>query len=279
MLERREVLLKILCATLTVVLVAEVARVVLRRGPLTAATIPAVPTLSATTNTPVAVAGHPSAPGRTGPAPQPASSPTNAPGAAAPPHLPQAALVAKGTNAPLTTNAVAPQAIAAKGTNASPATNAAAPQAAATGTNALNPQAPLPAPSEPATTPAASLPPGLPPGVILAGGPPGMGGPVPAPALPAEVQARITRITDSEVLAPANKPPPMALLGIAGHDVFLRTATGQAGLVKLGDELDGVKILKIGVNRVLVEDHGEKKELTIFEGFGGESLLPNQPAN
>ena len=33
-------------------------------------------------------------------------------------------------------------------------------------------------------------------------------------------------------------------------------------------------MLEIGVNRVLVEEGGEKKELTIFDGYGSETLLP-----
>jgi hypothetical protein len=71
----------------------------------------------------------------------------------------------------------------------------------------------------------------------------------------------------------------MALLGIAGEDAFLRTASGQTGLVKEGDSLGDLKLLRIGINRVLVEENGEKKELTIFSGYGGESLLTNDTSN
>ena len=92
------------------------------------------------------------------------------------------------------------------------------------------------------------------------------------PDLPPEVRARIDRITQSEVLAPVIRPLPVALLGIAGKDAFLRAPNGQTGLVKQGDELGGVKLLRIGTNRVLVEHEGQKKELTLFSGFGGESL-------
>ena len=67
---------------------------------------------------------------------------------------------------------------------------------------------------------------------------------------------------------------PMALLGIAGKDVFLRAPNGQTGLIRQGEELGGVKLLRIGVNRVLVEENGEQKELMLFSGFGGETLLP-----
>jgi hypothetical protein len=71
----------------------------------------------------------------------------------------------------------------------------------------------------------------------------------------------------------------MALLGIAGEQVFLRAPNGQTGLVKPGDSLGGVKVQKIGINRVLVEEDGEKKELTIFGGMGGESLMPTVKTN
>ena len=95
----------------------------------------------------------------------------------------------------------------------------------------------------------------------------------PGPPLPPEIQARLDRIIDSEIIAPVMRPLPMALLGIAGADVFLRAPNGQTGLVKEGDELGGVKIVRVGVNRVLVDEQGERKELTIFSGFGSDSLL------
>ena len=63
-------------------------------------------------------------------------------------------------------------------------------------------------------------------------------------------------------------------VGIAGNVAFLRSPTGQTGLVKEGDELGGLKLIRIGINRVLVEQEGQKKELTLFNGFGSESLLP-----
>lgn len=68
-------------------------------------------------------------------------------------------------------------------------------------------------------------------------------------------------------------PLPMALLGIAGDTAFLRTASGQTGLVKVGDSLGDLKLLQIGTNRVLVEQEEQKEQLTIFDGYGGDSLL------
>jgi hypothetical protein len=95
-----------------------------------------------------------------------------------------------------------------------------------------------------------------------------------APELPLPVRARVDRITDSEILGQVMRPLPMALLGIAGNVAFLRAANGQTGVVKEGDNLGALKLLQIGTNRVLVEEDGQKKELTIFSGYGGESLLP-----
>ena len=92
--------------------------------------------------------------------------------------------------------------------------------------------------------------------------------------LPAAIQTRVEKVIQSEILGAVMKPPPMALLGIAGKDVFLRAPNGQSGLIREGDELGGVKLLKIGANRVLIEVEGQKKELTIFEGLGSETLLP-----
>ena len=101
-------------------------------------------------------------------------------------------------------------------------------------------------------------------------GPPGKRG----TDLPPAMQSRISRIVDSEMLGPVMHPLPMGLLGIAGEFAFLRSANGQTGLVKEGDSLDDLKLLRIGVNRVLVEQGGQKKELMIFSGYGGDSLLP-----
>jgi hypothetical protein len=111
--------------------------------------------------------------------------------------------------------------------------------------------------------------PGMPPG-----GMPGM--PTPGPPLPPELQSRIDRVIDSEILAPVMRPMPMALLGIAGNRVFFRAPNGQTTLIKEGEESGGVKLLRIGVNRILVEEQGEQKELTIFAGLGGDTLLSTQ---
>ena len=95
----------------------------------------------------------------------------------------------------------------------------------------------------------------------------------PADVSPA-VLARVERITQSEILGAIVRPLPMALLGIAGKDVFLRAPNGQTGLLREGEELGGVKLLRIGTNRVLIEHEQQKKELTVFSGFGSETLLP-----
>ncbi len=93
-------------------------------------------------------------------------------------------------------------------------------------------------------------------------------------ALPAEAQARVDQIVQSEILGPVIHPVPMGLLGIAGDSAMLRATNGQTGLVKAGGEMGGIKVLRIGTNRVLVETDGQKQELTLFNGLGGESLLP-----
>ena len=146
--------------------------------------------------------------------------------------------------------------------------------------------APVPPSGVAATGPTPGGPPGMPPGMMgmgpggpgmppgfMAMGPGGPGMPNPGPELPPELQARLDRIIDSEILAPVMRPLPMALLGIAGPDVFFRAPNGQTGLLKEGEELGGVKLLRIGINRVLVEEKGDQKELTIFAGLGSESLM------
>jgi hypothetical protein len=96
------------------------------------------------------------------------------------------------------------------------------------------------------------------------------------PELSPETKARVFRIVDSEILGPVIRPQPMALLGLAGNMALLRSPSGQTGLVKEGDSLGELKLISIGINRVLVEHEGQKKEMMIFSGFGSESLLTNQ---
>jgi hypothetical protein len=97
-------------------------------------------------------------------------------------------------------------------------------------------------------------------------------------ALDAGAQSRVDRISQSEILGPvmAKKALPMALLGIGGNDAFLRAPNGQTGLLREGEELSGIKLLRIGTNRVLIEHENQQKELTLFSGFGGETLLPTK---
>jgi hypothetical protein len=119
----------------------------------------------------------------------------------------------------------------------------------------------------------------VPPEMAMVGmnfGPPGMRAGGPPPELPPEIKARVIRIYESELFGQIMHPMPMALMGIAGDTAFLRAPSGQTGLVKEGDSLGEIKLLRIGINRVLVEENGEKKELTIFNGYGGESLLPKE---
>lgn len=119
-----------------------------------------------------------------------------------------------------------------------------------------------------------AAPSGMPPGGMMPGGRPPTA--KKASGLPPSIQARVDKITESELLAPVVRPAPMALFGIAGDSAFLRGPLGQTGVIKEGEEIGGIKLLKIGFNRVLVEQDGEKKELMVFSGFGGESLLPKE---
>ncbi len=180
-------------------------------------------------------------------------STTNAPGRANPAH----AVEITATNLITGANVILPPALA--GTNSSISNLNA-------GTNA----GPLAKLKSKGTTPNGR------PGMMMMGFNPR--GPA-LPELPPEIKARIDRIFESEILAQAMRPLPMGLLGIAGDVAFLRTASGQTGLVKEGDSLGDLKLLRIGINRVLIEQGGQKKELMIFEGYGGKSLLPDKEKN
>jgi hypothetical protein len=94
------------------------------------------------------------------------------------------------------------------------------------------------------------------------------------PNISPAVQARIEKIVQSEILGAIVRPLPMALLGIAGRDAFIRAPNGQTGLAREGEEFGGLKVLRIDINRVLVEHEGQQKELMLFQGFGSETLLP-----
>jgi hypothetical protein len=107
---------------------------------------------------------------------------------------------------------------------------------------------------------------------------PRQGSPPKLPDLPPPIKNRVDWIVNSETLAPIPHPVPTGLLGIAGNYAFIRGSTGQNEMVKVGDSVGSVKLLRIGTNRVLVEEDGQPKELMIFEGYGGESLLPKQTA-
>ena len=107
-------------------------------------------------------------------------------------------------------------------------------------------------------------------------GMPMAGGMGPGKPLPPAAQAWVDKIKDSEVFGPVPRPMPMALLGIAGEDVFFRAPNGQTGVFRKGEEMGGVKLLQTSANRILVEQDGQKKELTIFSGIGSESLLPSE---
>jgi hypothetical protein len=284
MRERVEPILKIACLILAALLLYEFAGIFLRINPLRGVVVPALPALAASTNNPAGGARG-----------------TNL--------IVTTAVTIKGTNSPISagtnfasstivvgSNSIAPPVAITKETNfiahdtpAKTETNvvsrlqmkmnetnsASATTNAQNGTNILI-----------ATTAATNVShrpkPGMPGANFI---PPGMAGGnfnpfaprgKPADDLPPVVQARISRIVDSEILGQVMHPLPMALLGIAGDVAFLRSDSGETGLVKEGDSLGELKLLKIGINRVLVEQNGQKSELMIFSGYGGESLLPKQ---
>lgn len=99
------------------------------------------------------------------------------------------------------------------------------------------------------------------------------------PELPPDIKARVDRVYESEILGQVVHPLPMALIGIAGDFVFLRSANGQTGMIKEGESIGDLKLLRIGINRVLVEQGGKKQELMIFAGYGGTSLMPREKEN
>jgi hypothetical protein len=252
MFDRFERPVKIVCLALAAWLAWQLGSLILNRDPLANLKIPAVPTLPDATN-------EPAKSDRKETNVVSANIGTNATNATV------GTNVVGGTNLVKGTNTVS-------GTNALPATNE-----MAKSTNA-------PGPKHDGSQKAG--PHGMTPEMMAqmaGGGMPGgrRGGGLKKMELPPEVQTRVDKIVDSEIFGPVIHPMPMALIGIADQEAFIQATNGQTDAVKVGGELAGIKLLRIGVNRVLVESDGEKKELTLFDGIGGESLLPkstNEPS-
>ena len=251
MLDRFERIFRIVCLALAAVLVFEFARLFLRADPLANLNIPQLPVLPASTNT------------NTGTAVATNSA------------APQTNSVAKSTNAVVrrdsatnSTNSTNTIAAAISGTNS---TNAAA-------TNSTTPTNIVAGTNPPVADTNALVRRGGPrrggPPMGMPGMPPGMMGGMRGPPLPAPIQVRVDKIVDSEILGPVMHPQPEGLIGIADNEAFIRAPDGQTGPVKVGGTLGAVKLLRIGVNRVLIEENGEKRELTLFGGVGGQSLMP-----
>ena len=264
--DRFERALKILCLGLAALLLWQVGVLVQRGDPLAHLTIPELPAL----------------PGDTNATPKTAQKDTNA--------TSTAKIGVAGTNA---TNGANPTdsarlTNAPNSTNIGASTNPVVPTNLVNNTNSTNPVAGR-GRGRRGAGPGEAMP-GLPPGMtpeMMAGLPPeilaqmaggGMpGGPrggVKKMELPPDVQGRVDKIVNSELLGPVIHPMPMALLGISDDEAYLRATNGQSGPVKIGKEMGGIKLLRIGVNRVLVEVDGEPKELTLFDGIGGQSLMP-----
>lgn len=283
--ERAEPVLKITCVILAVLVVYGFAGIVARWNPFRGVTVPALPSLTASTNSPMSgvhgtnLAAAKMAKG-TNVSPQTPGTNVLATGANTnstlqnPPvnfgtnSTAQTALVK--TNSVLDNNFVAHLQTKLSGTNSDTATILAGQMTnILASTNAVGTNLVSQSKIEKKSDTIAPMP-------DMAGmnfnpfGPPGKRG----ADLPPTMQSRINRIVDSEMLGPVMHPLPMGLLGIAGEFAFLRSANGQTGLVKEGDSLDDLKLLRIGVNRVLIEQAGQKKELMIFSGYGGDSLLP-----
>ena len=92
------------------------------------------------------------------------------------------------------------------------------------------------------------------------------------PPASVELQACLQHLERSGALGRTPGPSPLALFGFAGNSAMLRLPNGQTVMVAEGEESNGVKILKIDTNRVLLMHEGQQLELTLFSGVGSESL-------
>ena len=76
---------------------------------------------------------------------------------------------------------------------------------------------------------------------------------------------------------PQKPPPPPALLGLMGGRekkyAILKGGDGKSFRLAAGEEKNGVKLLRVGTNRVVIEYLEKEIELSLFSGLGGKSLL------
>lgn len=289
MRNRLDNVLKILCVGLAALLAVQCVRAVIRGNPLSKVRIPQVPSLASDTNAPTPAGGA-----------NTALSTSPSPGSQRP--VTRGASTNSASGAELTTNSIGPASIntpiatgstnltasdAPSGKNAlmrpvegTDSTNqialAAAGSTQTNSNNGSNTTAQLPVP--PGQTPGSASQTvartsSVIPGPVTAAMRSQVAGGGNVPALSDAMKARVDRIYESEILGQVMRPMPMGLLGIAGNFAMLRSDSGQTGLVKEGDALGDLKLLKIGINRVLVEKGTNRTELMIFNGYGGESLL------
>ena len=94
----------------------------------------------------------------------------------------------------------------------------------------------------------------------------------------------VAKVAESSLFGVAPPPPPPSpnqppkakapkLQGIAADFAILEIPGRGVHMIRLGDEEEGVKVLKLALNRVLIEVDGVKHELTIYSGFGSDPLL------
>ena len=81
---------------------------------------------------------------------------------------------------------------------------------------------------------------------------------------------------------PEAPPDPPSLLGIlegrgTAHAI-LRTAGGEKIRLAVGEERDGVRLDRIGINRVVITFRDQPLELELHAGMGSKSLLSGESA-
>lgn len=88
-----------------------------------------------------------------------------------------------------------------------------------------------------------------------------------------EVKVAVTIIKKSGVFGSPPKPRPSSLIGIAENVAFIQTPSGSVQGIEIGQTIQNVKVIKIDTNRVLIEENGKQRELTIYSGMGSETLI------
>ena len=88
-----------------------------------------------------------------------------------------------------------------------------------------------------------------------------------------QVATSIKIMKKSGLFGSPPKPRQSVLIGIVGDMAIIQTGSGGSKTMSIGETYQNVKLLKLDINRALIEENGKTRELTLHSGIGSESLM------